>query len=277
MSTFPGAIPSYSTMSPNATLSAAGHTSRHNEVQLDLIALATKLGTGSATPASGKVLKGNGAGSSTWGAVDLTTDVTGILPVGSGGTGTNSTTGSGSVVYGTAPTITSPIITTPTIASFTNAQHDHSNAAGGGSLGTNAVSAAALATNAIELGYTAITSSSSAITAEADVAGLACTVTVPAGGRDVKITVMLPEVTTSANGQRAAILIKEGSTYIARTYKYLPSTLGGNGLTYVARVAAPSAGAHTYKVAAICDVGAGSIGVFASAVPDQASMLVELM
>ncbi len=80
MATFPGAIPSYSTMNPNQTLAVAGHTARHNEVQLDVAAIATKVGTAAATPSAGKVLRGNGAGSSTWGAVDLATDVTGKLP-----------------------------------------------------------------------------------------------------------------------------------------------------------------------------------------------------
>lgn len=43
-------------------------------------------------------------------------------------------TGSGAAVFGTSPTIT-----TPTIASFTNAQHDHSNAAGGGQIAYSSI------------------------------------------------------------------------------------------------------------------------------------------
>ncbi len=43
-------------------------------------------------------------------------------------------TGSGLLVFGTSPTIV-----TPTIASFTNATHDHSNAAGGGNLTNTAL------------------------------------------------------------------------------------------------------------------------------------------
>lgn len=49
----------------------------------------------------------------------------------------NTTTGSGSIVLGTSPTIV-----TPTIASFTNATHNHTNAAGGGQLTDAALSAA---------------------------------------------------------------------------------------------------------------------------------------
>jgi hypothetical protein len=39
----------------------------------------------------------------------------------------------------TTPTINSPTIVTPTIASFTNATHDHSNAAGGGNISASAI------------------------------------------------------------------------------------------------------------------------------------------
>jgi hypothetical protein len=52
------------------------------------------------------------------------------LPVGSGGSGTTTATGTaGSVVLSNSPTIV-----TPTIASLANAQHNHTNAAGGGQL-----------------------------------------------------------------------------------------------------------------------------------------------
>lgn len=51
------------------------------------------------------------------------------LPVLSGGTGVTTSTGTTNVVLSGSPTIV-----TPTIASFTNATHDHSNAAGGGTL-----------------------------------------------------------------------------------------------------------------------------------------------
>lgn len=87
MSTFPGAIPSYSTMDPNQTLSQAGHTARHNEVQADVSALATKLGTGASVPVANTVLRGGAAGASAFGQVDLTTDVVNNLPINKGGTG----------------------------------------------------------------------------------------------------------------------------------------------------------------------------------------------
>lgn len=51
-------------------------------------------------------------------------------------------TGTGLLVFGTSPTIT-----TPTIASFVNATHDHSAAAGGGQLTTTALSSSAVEGN----------------------------------------------------------------------------------------------------------------------------------
>lgn len=87
------------------------------------------------------------------GGVKFGTGSTNIVST-SGGTGitlqaSSSSTGiilispgnnSGSAVSTTASqTLTNKTLTTPTIASFTNATHDHTNAAGGGALGANTV------------------------------------------------------------------------------------------------------------------------------------------
>ena len=50
----------------------------------------------------------------------LTTGVTGILPVASGGTGTTASTGSGSVVFSTSPTLVTPALGTPSSGVATN-------------------------------------------------------------------------------------------------------------------------------------------------------------
>ena len=91
----------------NTTTVSASH---HNNQSDAIIAIETKLGTGSATPVATTVLRSATNGTSTWGDVVLTTDVTGILPTANGGTGTSSSTGSGALVLATSPTLVTPIL-----------------------------------------------------------------------------------------------------------------------------------------------------------------------
>lgn len=74
----------------------------------------TRLGVGSST----SVLKGGTIPS--WGTLNLATDVTGTLPVGSGGTGVTSSTGSGSLVLATSPTLVTPVLGTPSSGTLTS-------------------------------------------------------------------------------------------------------------------------------------------------------------
>lgn len=67
---------------------------------------------------STQVLHGNSSGAPTWGAVSLTADVSGTLPVANGGTGVTSSTGSGSNVLSTSPSLTTPILGTPQSGNF---------------------------------------------------------------------------------------------------------------------------------------------------------------
>jgi hypothetical protein len=53
--------------------------------------------------------------------VNLTSQVTGTLPVANGGTGVTSSTGTGAVVLSTSPTLTTPNLGTPSAATLTNA------------------------------------------------------------------------------------------------------------------------------------------------------------
>lgn len=118
---------------PNTVTNAGSitHAVLHdNEIQA-ITALETKLGIGSSTSTTSTVLRSSSNGTSTWGKLVLTTDVTGILPVGNGGTGITSIgtgvatflstpssvnlatavtdeTGTGALVFGTSPNITTP-------------------------------------------------------------------------------------------------------------------------------------------------------------------------
>src|SRR5438876_629467 len=105
---FPTGTPSYTGFTAGHTLAADAHAAQHNQEQADIIALANKVGTGASTPASGNVLTASGTGTSSWSQVNLTTMVSGVLPVANGGTGVSSSTGTGAIVLGTSPTISSP-------------------------------------------------------------------------------------------------------------------------------------------------------------------------
>lgn len=78
---FPGATPSYPGFTPGHTLLLDVHASQHNAEQADITALSNKVGTGASTPTSGLFLRGNGTGTSAWGQVQASTDITGVVPV----------------------------------------------------------------------------------------------------------------------------------------------------------------------------------------------------
>jgi hypothetical protein len=73
------------------------------------------------TPSSGNLANCTGypAGSIT-GTVNLTSQVTGTLPVANGGTGVTTSTGSGNVVLSTSPTLVTPALGTPSSGNLAN-------------------------------------------------------------------------------------------------------------------------------------------------------------
>lgn len=87
MALYPGALPAAGSASPTDNLQAAGHTALHNTAADEARAIAQKLGTGASTPTANKVLVGDGVGTSSWAAINLTTMTDGTLPVNKGGTG----------------------------------------------------------------------------------------------------------------------------------------------------------------------------------------------
>jgi hypothetical protein len=72
--------------------------------------------------AVGNALISGGVGSApSWGKIGLATHVSGTLPVANGGTGVTSSTGSGSVVLSSSPTLVTPNLGTPSAVTLTNA------------------------------------------------------------------------------------------------------------------------------------------------------------
>lgn len=135
---FPGSLVAFAGFVASHTLLVDTHAAQHNLEQSEILAIETKVGTGASTPIASTVLRGNGTGTSTWGQVVATTDITGTLPVANGGTGSTNLTFPGGpdtlVARGSTDTLTNKTLTAPTIGSFTNAQHNHANATGGGQL-----------------------------------------------------------------------------------------------------------------------------------------------
>jgi len=145
---------------------------------------------------------------------------------------------------------------------------DYNLQIGSNKIAQGAVIGSALATSAITLGYAQITS---ATTFATSISGLSTTVTVPAGGRNVKITGFIPAISSDTNGI-STLAIFEGATQLASAS--ISQTLGtlSDFIMVIAYVTAPSAGSHTYLLQGSVTKGTTSIQVSATA---PAFILVE--
>ena len=101
------------------------------------------------------------------------------------------------------------------------------------------------------LGYAEITTpfQTAATPTVTDVTNLAVTVTVPSGGRKVKITAWAYNISTSSAATTGvATYIYEGVTCLSAT-SHIQATASYSQQDTVIAVKTPSAGSHTYKVA----------------------------
>lgn len=143
----------------------------------------------------------------------------------------------------------------------------------------NAVPGNSLATDAITLGYAEITSNfTTSSTSQVQVTGLTSTVTIPAGGRKVKITAFTGYLFNTTSGNSAFFRIWDGvvgsGTQLAGARSYAINNSTGNSVTLQA-IVTPSAGSKTYNVSAFVDP-AGTATVEAAATM-PAFILVELI
>lgn len=261
MAAYPGSLAVFAGFTSTHTLAADNHAAQHNLEQAEIVAVQTKVGTGSATPSNNTVLRGTGAGTSAWAQVALTTDITGTLPIANGGTGQTSLTAlplASPVISGTVPggaTYTSPILSTPTIADFSNANHSHANTAGGGQLnGANALQPAStpltrFSAGALRLGLNQNAGGTLAVTYSNY-----ATVTATSNGNEVEceISAVVANGNSGANRTFDIRVLCDG---VAIT----PSSITGLWATYVAGnsppyifsfnfSSTPAAGSHTWTL-----------------------------
>ena len=145
-------------------------------------------------------------------------------------------------------------------------------------ISTNGVGASNIATNALTLGYTEITSNfNTTSVTPVQVTGLTVNVTVPAGGRRLKITAYAPGLYVNSPTAPATMSIWQGTvgSGVQKTRTFGPGANGGSasGATAIASYVL-AAGSYTFNVGVAA--GAGTATVEAAATY-PAFILVELI
>lgn len=189
----------------------------------------------------------------------------------------------------TSPTINSPSITNATLTADALTGYSTSNtgsvygisvssgqitnaAIANGTIGstqiaTNGVAAANLATNAITLGYAQITGNFTTASGTAvQVTGLTITVTIPSGGRRIKITGFARDIynTSAAHPSYLSVwdgTVGSGAELAMGQYVDVAGSTGGLGMAIA--VVSPAAGSKTYNIGLNTD-GTGTAGLQAA-------------
>jgi hypothetical protein len=152
--------------------------------------------------------------------------------------------------------------------SSSNPGHKHTLANGATDVTITAAQVNSLQANGV-LGYKEITSDSTTTTTPTivDPSGFEIAVTVPAGGRKIKVTVFAPAFSSSSSGAKTLMLyIREGSTtlqtafYDQTTTTYAVPVL----MQAILPAATATAGSHTYKVS-MSQSAAGTLKISAGA------------
>lgn len=196
----------------------------------------------------------------------------------------------------TSPTISAPTITNATISadavtgfsvsntgtiygvSIATGVISTANSIAAGTIVQNGVAASQLATSAITLGYAQITTNfNTASTTSVQVTGLTLTVTIPAGGRRIRITGSTSQLYNQTASKNAYMEIWDGvvgsGTRLQGCTNFTVTANTGSGSTIVS-VVTPAAGSKTYNIGAFTDGTGGTAGVEAGAT-NPAFILVE--
>jgi hypothetical protein len=121
------------------------------------------------------------------------------------------------------------------------------------------------------LGYAEVTANQGSITTVVDLTDLSVTVTI-APGRRIRISAFTAFASTVAD-DTAELLIKEGATQLNRAdVIQRPADVPSTAIAFY--VGNPTAGSHTYKLAALRGAGTGTLTMAASAT-NPAFLLVE--
>jgi hypothetical protein len=191
----------------------------------------------------------------------LTTGVTGTLPVLNGGTGVTTSTGTGSVVLSTSPTLVTPLLGTPTSGVATNLTGlplttgvtGTLGLANGGTGQTTAAAAITALTGTQTTAYYLRSNGTNSVLAALAAADLTGTVAVASGGTGVTTSTGTGSVVLSTSPTLVTPLLGTPTSGVATNLTGLPLTTGVTGI-----LAAANGGTGVANNAAMTVTGSGN-------------------
>lgn len=238
------------------------HAGLHDNTNDAIKATQTKLGTGSSTPVVNTFLIGTGTGTSSWSQLTSAQVIASVTDE----------TGTGSLVFGTTPTLITPKVDTINESTLNNGVTtaglnvkagvlQTSNSVVTANITDNNVTASKLATNAITLASIASPTSQSSISTSAVLlTGLSTSVTIPSGGRTVRIEVLVPHMSSTLL-TTFTLYIYNSATVTGSaiaTAKFLQSLNATVLSGYLFHEYVPSSGGQSYCAAISCDSGSAA-------------------
>lgn len=163
---------------------------------------------------------------------------------------TGFTTSSNGTVYGVS--ITGGVIASAALANSVNTAALQTNAVGGSNIATNAITLASVSST---------TSQGSVSSADVIITGLTATVTVPAGGRKVRVEVYVPNFSNSSASTGAFLSIYNSATVTGSPIQigniFMP-TAGTGNILWTFWEGTVSAGSTSYCASVRVSTGTGS-------------------